>query len=173
MPPGKTRGRTPIRIFLIGVVTALLPSCSVAVESPPETKENVHGEPAETPAPPLVTPCLTENSAAIEELVLGQSEALADRDFELAYGFASPDFRSSVSVELFERVITRQYDMLLYFDSATFGPCDSVSDSRAIMNVLVTSKFHQPVVMIYDVVFIDGKWWVSAVENPANATPNA
>jgi hypothetical protein len=120
-----------------------------------------------------VTPCPTENAAAIEELIQGQSQALASRDFELAYGFASPDFRKSVSVELFERVITRQYDMLLYFESATFGPCDSVSHSRAIMNVQVNSRFHQPVAMVYDVVFVDGTWWVSAVENPADATPNA
>jgi hypothetical protein len=125
------------------------------------------------PAPPTVAQCDATTQTAIQQVIESQSTALGAQDFELAYTFASPAFRAGVTLEMFERVITRQYDMLIYFEGAVFGPCEIIADGIAQMNVEVQSTVYRPVAMVYEMVFVEDQWWVSAVDNPVSAIPNA
>lgn len=135
-----------------------------------EVSPEVAPQELETPG---VVACEPQDDAAIREVIRGQSEALGAGDFETAYTFASLAFRAGVDLAGFERVITTQYDMLVYFEDASFGPCELLDEGTARVNVEVLSAFYRPVALIYDVVLVDGRWWVSAVQNPVSAIPNA
>lgn len=118
------------------------------------------------------TPCTEATQEHTEEVIESQSTALKDRDFESAYLFASPSFRAAVDLDDFERVISRQYEMLLYAEELSVGACEVVDDALAQVTVEVVSRFHQPTVLVYTMVFTDGQWWVSAVENSMILVPN-
>jgi len=158
------------------VVACVVAGCTPSVDAAePETVEAPAPQsPAPAPqAPPTVSECDGNTQTAIQEVIESQSTALGANDFELAYTFASPAFRAGVTLEMFERVITRQYDMLIYFEEAVFGPCEIIAEGTAQVNVEVRSSFYRPVAMVYEMVFVDGQWWVSAVDNPVSAIPNA
>lgn len=157
-----------------------LTGCSTTPASTQENNgtsaENPPGEPSDfgpEVVPPTVTDCDSESLEAIHAVILEQAEALGNRDFEAAYALASPTFRDAVTPVMFERVITRQYDMLLFFEAAAFGPCGMIEANVAQMNVEIASSAYQPVSMLYDVIFVEGRWWVKGVDNPVSAVPNA
>jgi len=118
-------------------------------------------------------PCTPATQEQIQDLIQAQSTALEDRDFASAYLFASPSFRAAVDLRDFERVISRQYEMLLYAEELSFGACEVVDDGLAQMTVEVVSRFYEPAELVYSMVFSDGQWWVSAVENSLIIVPNA
>lgn len=157
-----------------------LTGCSNPIETAPgDTAASTHNAPEEPSEvrpegdPPDVTECDPNSVEAIHALILEQAEALGNRDFEAAYALASPTFRDSVTPDMFERVITRQYDMLLYFEAAAFGPCTMIEANVAQMNVEIVSNAYQPVAMLYDLIFVEGRWWVKGVDNPVSAVANA
>ena len=164
----------------LGVIWGLI-GCTTSQQAATPASPN----PAPADLPPQPTPEGEPESAAkstvcpdgtvtsIQQAITAQSLALSQGDFDTAYAFASPAFREAVDLSMFERVITRQYDMLLYFESARFGRCEVTSENVATLPVEVRSEFYRPVVMTYEMVHVDGTWFVSAVDNPVSGIPNA
>ena len=67
--------------------------------------------------------CSPEATAAIEQNIRGQANALKSGEFEKAYIFTSTNFRATNTLESFSAIITGQYPMLLKFTSIDFWGC--------------------------------------------------
>lgn len=123
---------------------------------------------------PLVPgPCPDVVVEALSEVVLGQANALGQSDWDAAYEFASPSFRGAIGVEEFKLIVLADYGMLTTFQDATFGQCDAVAENAALLQVVVESGAYQPVTMVYQMILEEEQWWVSGVEFPQSAIPNA
>ena len=67
--------------------------------------------------------CSQEATAAIEQNIRGQANALKSEEFEKAYLFTSANFRATNTLESFSAIITGRYPMLLKFISIDFWGC--------------------------------------------------
>jgi hypothetical protein len=83
-------------------------------------------------------PCTSAQIKLIEEHISGQIEALAKKDWEGAYSFASADFQAAVGVEEFAFIIGAQYAMLVENQGYKFDSC-TISNSSIKQEVSVTS----------------------------------
>ena len=149
------------KIFTLSSATLLLALGGCAPSSPGIDEPLVPG------------PCPDAVVEALSEVVLGQANALGQNDWEAAYEFASPSFRSAIGVEEFKLIVLADYGMLTTFQDATFGQCDVVAENAALFQVVVESGAYQPVTMVYQMVLDEEQWWVSGVEFPQSAIPNA
>ena len=70
--------------------------------------------------------------------ISSQIDALAEKDWQLAYTFASENFQSNVSVEDFIQVIDAQYPMLIENKGYQFNAC-TIRDNTITQEVSVTS----------------------------------
>ena len=73
-------------------------------------------------------PCTSTQSQLIEEHISGQIDALAEKDWELAYSFASKDFQASVAIDQFTFIIDSQYAMLIENQGYRFDSCAIASE---------------------------------------------
>jgi hypothetical protein len=83
-------------------------------------------------------PCTSVQSRLIEEHISGQIDALAKKDWEAAYSFASADFQTAVGVEEFTFIIGAQYAMLVENQGYEFESC-TIANSAIKQEVSVTS----------------------------------
>ncbi len=83
-------------------------------------------------------PCTSAQSKLIEKHISGQIDALAKKDWEAAYSFASPDFQAAVGVEEFAFIIGAQYAMLVENQGYKFDTC-AIANSSIKQEVSVTS----------------------------------
>ena len=83
-------------------------------------------------------PCTSVQSRLIEEHISGQIDALAKKDWESAYSFASADFQTAVGVEEFTFIIGAQYAMLVENQGYEFESC-TIANSAIKQEVSVTS----------------------------------
>jgi hypothetical protein len=83
-------------------------------------------------------PCTSVQSRLIEEHISGQIDALAKKDWEAAYSFASADFQTAVGVEEFAFIIGAQYSMLVENQGYKFDSC-TIANSAIKQEVSVTS----------------------------------
>lgn len=70
--------------------------------------------------------------------ISSQIDALAEKDWELAYSFASDKFQTSVSFDDFTQIISAQYQMLIENNGYQFNEC-TVAGSTITQEVSVTS----------------------------------
>jgi hypothetical protein len=73
-------------------------------------------------------PCTSAQGQLIEEHISGQIDALAEKDWELAYSFASKDFQASVAIDQFTFIIDSQYAMLIVNQGYRFDSCAIASE---------------------------------------------
>jgi hypothetical protein len=73
-------------------------------------------------------PCTSAQSELIEEHISGQIDALADKDWKLAYSFASKDFQAAVAIDQFTFIIGAQYAMLVENQGYQFDSCAIASE---------------------------------------------
>lgn len=118
------------RALALAIVLALsLSACAASEKSvapPANTPASTPiGTPVGTPTPSddSSIPCSSEASAAIEEYIRGQANALKHGDFEKAYIFTSANFRASTTLKSFSAIITTEYPMLMKFRSIDFWGC--------------------------------------------------
>ena len=78
-------------------------------------------------------PCTGAQAELIDKHISGQINALAKRDWKLAYSFASPNFQAGIGVTDFSYIIVAQYSMLIENQSFRFNDC-------AIANTLITQE---------------------------------
>ena len=72
-------------------------------------------------------PCTSAQSELIEDHISGQIDALAEKDWESAYSFASKDFQAAVAIDQFTFIIGAQYAMLVENQGYQFDNCDIAS----------------------------------------------
>jgi hypothetical protein len=82
--------------------------------------------------------CTGSQAELVNKHISNQIDALADKDWDLAYTFASDNFQSNVSVDDFILVINAQYPMLVENKGYDFSDC-SIADSAITQEVGVTS----------------------------------
>lgn len=72
-------------------------------------------------------PCTDAQAELVDQHISGQIDALAKRDWETAYLFASADFRARIEVEQFIAIIDSQYAMLINNQGYQFNKCTIVT----------------------------------------------
>ena len=73
-------------------------------------------------------PCEGPQSKLIEKHISGQIDALAEKDWESAYSFASKDFQAAVPIDQFTFIIGAQYAMLVENQGYEFDDCVIASE---------------------------------------------
>jgi hypothetical protein len=111
------------RAIALSVITILLTGCA----QKPAFEELADG------------PCTSSQSKLITEHISGQIDALAKRNWELAYSFASADFQAAVTPDEFAFIIGAQYAMLVKNQGYQFDAC-VISSSAIRQEVSVTSE---------------------------------
>ena len=82
--------------------------------------------------------CTSAQSELIDAHISSQIDALAKKDWSLAYSFASADFQGRVGVDEFTLIIAAQYLMLINNQSYQFDQCEIASD-MVVQEVIVTT----------------------------------
>ena len=114
------------RALALTIILAIsLSACAASERSATPPSSTPEGSPASTPAPSddSSIPCSSEATAAIEQNIKGQANALKSGEFDKAYNFTSANFRASTTRETFSAIITNQFPMLLKFTSLDFWGC--------------------------------------------------
>jgi hypothetical protein len=83
----------------------------------------------------------------IDKHISGQINALAKKDWTLAYSFASSNFRAGVKIGEFSDIITGQYSMLIENQGFRFNNC--TVDNRLITQAVSVTSDGQ----IYDLTY--------------------
>lgn len=172
--------RPRMKVIIAGLAAAalLLAGCATqtttgqAPNSPSPTEAPDTPAPTEPeatqPEPELTEPEPTESEpVACEDLVFqraqttirSQQDALGNSDFQAAWGFASPSFRSSVTVDAFQGIIEGTYPFLLDNPDLTFTECQRQGET-AFLQVEVAGS--PTVVMVYRVVLNEDVWFIDA-----------
>lgn len=124
--------------------------------------EPTPGDDSPTPPPQLVlAPCETTTVEAIEDTVVGQVSAFGDEDFETAYGYASPNFRSGMPVELFSQVIRINFAELLSVQSYRLSQCEA-DEANDIATVVVRfdTGLNPDYTLRYILERVEGTWLI-------------
>jgi hypothetical protein len=109
--------------------------------------------------------CSGEEKDLVSGHISGQISALEKLDFDKAYTYASKDFQESFTLEQFESVISRQYQMLISNEEYSFTDCQSEKD-YFIQDVIVQSLSGKTVLR-YRLSLVDKRLGVeSAVVKP-------
>ena len=83
--------------------------------------------------------CTDAQGQLVEAHISSQIDAIAKKDWESAYSFASESFRSLVKLDQFILVIDTQYRMLVENQGYVFGGC-TIVNSQVIQQVEVKAK---------------------------------
>ena len=83
-------------------------------------------------------PCTVNQEAAITKHLSEQIDAFAARDWELAYSYASANFRQVITLAEFTEIIQAQYGMLIENNGYSFGSCE-ISATNILRQVSVAS----------------------------------
>lgn len=160
-----------LRIVSVGLLALLLAGCTqliqpVASETTPVEAESQETVPAESDDAAQPVACSENLEAQMSGTIESQIEAFGEKDFELAYSFASPFFRSTVSVEQFVQIINGSYGPLIGSSRLVFSDC--FSDSKETYGVIV-AKFIEPDNDVYDLQYVmvntDDGWRVQGASN--------
>ena len=73
--------------------------------------------------------CTRTQANLVNKHISGQIDALADKDWELAYSFASDKFQANVSLDDFILIIGTQYAMLIENKGYEFNECNLAGGS--------------------------------------------
>ena len=83
--------------------------------------------------------CTVEQAQLVKTHISGQIDALAKNDWESAYSFASPAFRSAVELGEFVTIIEEQYEVLISNKGYRFNLC-SIANNQITQGVEITSE---------------------------------
>ena len=83
-------------------------------------------------------PCTSAQAKLIDQHISGQIDALAKKDWKLAFSYASPDFQKNVGIEQFTFIIGTQYGMLIENQGYRFNKC-AIAGKAIMQEVEVTS----------------------------------
>ena len=125
----------PLLLLLVGCAQ---PQAEIVSESETPTAEaqpeSTQSEAPMTEGGPI--DCDAYVQGGIESTVNAQTSAFSRDDFELAYSFASPSFRSSVTLEGFVEIIAGSYGPLIESSELIFSDClVDLSSELALIDV--------------------------------------
>ena len=83
--------------------------------------------------------CSSEQAQLVQAHISSQIDAIAKKDWKLAYSFASPGFRSGVEIDQFTFIIGTQYGMLVDNEGYEFGAC-TIASEKLVQEIAVTSN---------------------------------
>ena len=83
-------------------------------------------------------PCTSAQTKLIDQHISGQIDALAKKDWKLAFSYASPDFQKNVGIDQFTLIIGTQYLMLVENQGYSFNKC-AIAGKAIMQEVEVTS----------------------------------
>jgi hypothetical protein len=83
--------------------------------------------------------CSSEQKKLVEAHISSQIDAIAKQEWELAYSYASPGFRSGVAIEQFVFIIGAQYRMLVDNQGYEFSGC-TIANEKITQQIAVTSN---------------------------------
>lgn len=83
--------------------------------------------------------CTVEQAQLVKTHISGQIDAIAKNDWESAYSFASPAFRSAVELGEFVTIIEEQYEVLISNQGYRFNLC-SFAKNQITQGVEITSE---------------------------------
>ena len=125
-----------IIVFLAFLVGCAQPGTPGTPESGESQAEPLPSKSEEGEAQNEPIACQEQAQKAIEETVNSQTKAFSDSDYELAYSFASPAFRSSVTLEGFVAIIAGSYGPLIDSSELRFSDClINSATGRALIDV--------------------------------------
>ena len=112
--------KTLLKLLVAVSVLAMISGCAQleASQAPEPTASETEPAPNSEPVA-----CTGSIQGEIENTVNSQTSAFADNNFELAYSFASPSFRSNVSLEGFVQIIASSYGPLIESSQLRFSNC--------------------------------------------------
>jgi hypothetical protein len=83
--------------------------------------------------------CSSKQTELVQAHISSQIDAIAKKDWKLAYSFASPGFRSGVEIDQFTFIIRAQYAMLVDNEGYEFGAC-TIASEKLVQEIAVTSN---------------------------------
>ena len=83
-------------------------------------------------------PCTSAQAKLVNQHISGQIDALAKKDWKLAFSYASPDFQKNVGIDQFTLIIGTQYLMLVENQGYRFNKC-AIAGKAIMQEVEVTS----------------------------------
>lgn len=110
----------PLLLLLVGCAS---PTPVTLESDTPATQAEPDLSPSQDPMIQGLQECEAGTQSAIETTVNSQTSAFAGNDFELAYSFASPSFRSNVTLEGFVEIIAGSYGPLIESSRLSFSDC--------------------------------------------------
>jgi hypothetical protein len=105
-------------------------------------------------------PCNSDQKLVVSDHISGQISALENLDFKKAYTYAAKSFQEGFTLDQFEGVISRQYQMLISNDEYSFTDCQSEID-YFIQDVIVQSLSGKTVLR-YRLSLVDKKLGVES-----------
>jgi hypothetical protein len=70
-----------------------------------------------------IGPCNSDEKVVVSDHISGQISALENLDFKKAYTYAAKSFQEGFTLDQFEGVISRQYQMLITNNGYSFTEC--------------------------------------------------
>ena len=83
--------------------------------------------------------CSSEQKKLVEAHISSQIDAIAKKDWKLAYSFASPGFRAGVEIDQFVFIIGTRYAMLGDNQGYEFNAC-TIANEKITQRIAVTSN---------------------------------
>ncbi len=82
--------------------------------------------------------CSSAQAKLVDKHISGQIVALASKNWQLAFSFASESFQENIGLDQFTEIISAQYSMLIENQGYKFERCD-FADDKVTQEVRVTS----------------------------------
>lgn len=115
--------------------------------------------------------CSMDQKVVVLDHISSQIQAIELLDFKKAYTYAAQSFQDSVTLDQFERVITRQYQMLISNDGYSFGKC-LAQDGYLIQQVKVKTS-RESFELVYKLSLVNNRLGVvAATINQSSAILN-
>jgi hypothetical protein len=155
----------PVLLMLVGCSvpqpledTEPEPTISQAEPEPTQTKDPmVQGGPVE---------CAANVQADVESTINSQTSAFASDNFEIAYSFASPSFRSNVTLDGFVEIIAGSYGPLIESSQLSFSDCLVDLDSGlALIDVRFLQSGNDVYGLRYLMIDTNEGWRVQGASN--------
>jgi|UniRef100_UPI004049AD04 hypothetical protein len=110
------------RVIAVCVVAVMLSSCAQKAE----VENLADGS------------CSSAQAKLVDKHISGQIDALASKNWQLAFSFASESFQENIGLDQFTEIISSQYSMLIENQGYKFEMC-VFADDKVTQEVRVTS----------------------------------
>ena len=157
----------------LGACTTADPTSTMAstmTSTPPSPAASTEPTTAPSPAPsPDEVACDDDTRAAMERTIADQQRAFAADDFDTAWRFASPGFRSGVDADGLRAIIERGYQLLTTQVALEFGECSVIGPGTAA--IAVTARGNADARFLYILTREGDRWLVDRVSGLRTEDP--